>query len=104
MMLNPELIASLEPEPEHFCGRPLCADCKKKRRKAYLRKLYVRTHPKFVSKEVKALDALYRHKRTIEELQGILKTSRTAVRIYMTTLRKKGYVIKKVGSYYRLLN
>jgi biotin operon repressor len=53
---------------------------------------------------VKALDALHRHKRTIEELQGILQTSRTAVRIYMTTLRKKGYVIKKVGSYYRLYN
>ena len=56
------------------------------------------------AKEMNALDALYRHISTIEELQGIINCSRTAVRIYMTTLRKKGYVIKKVGSYYRLLN
>ena len=82
----------------------MCYDCKRKRRKAYLQNLYRRSHPKFISKEVKALDALCKKKRTIEELMGLLKTSPTGVRIYMTTLRKKGHKIKKIGSYYRLLN
>jgi len=100
MIITPELVGSLEPKSEKKC---FCYDCKRKRRKMYLQNRYRKLHPKSVGKEEKILIALLKHKRTIEELSGIGKTTKTASRVHLSTLRKKGFKIKKKGSFYRII-
>ena len=78
-----------------------CDVCKKKVRKAYLNKLYRRTHPKPYWKEDKILDALCEGKKTMEELCGLSKSNNNAVRTTISGLRKKDHNIVKIGSYYR---
>jgi len=78
-----------------------CDVCKRKKRKAYLNVLYRRTHPKPYWKESKILDALCDGKKTMEELCGLSKSTKNAVRAHLTSLRKKNHKIIKVGSYYR---
>lgn len=123
-----QLIKSIEPEPEFLtlrktldfyvkmcqdCGLGFpvsskarwlvkrCGDCKKLKRKKYLHENYRRTHPKPYWKEQKILDALCEGKKTMEELAGISKSNKNAVRVTISNLRKKNHKIVKSGSYYR---
>ena len=94
------LVKSLEPKPT---GKCYCYDCKRQRRKDYLHAKYLRTHVKHVTDQTKIVNALLLKKRTIEELSGLLKINQNALRVQVSTLRKKGFNIKKICSYYRIL-